>query len=334
MEAVEIGTFKCSQSECSISTTGKCVNGLNPTECTNKIPVKKEERVIDEQVPTPNNVKTMRLQWGESFKEAELAHITYRYPCKLILAVGEPYVGKSTLYAALFDSFHQGGCGDLIFASSKTPIGFERICHYAREKCKGNTPDTERTKSHEFSFLHLSVRKKDLSEIPQHLVFADVNGEIFQNAKNSDEEITKLSLLKRADHIFFIADGGLLIKNAEKHIVKDDVTKMLQRCLQNNMLNSDQGVHLIVTKWDQVNAAGKTKTVDEFFIQPILKQFSSVIENIIPVASRSVNEEIPSRFGLDTFLNICLSTKSPAPREEFKAEIQRQFQRFKYEEKL
>jgi hypothetical protein len=331
MQDVSLGLFKCSQPECSIETTGKCVNGLNVDECSNKINIVKDEIPEQEIVRDTIAPKTIRLQWGESFQEEEISTITYRYPCKLILLIGEPSSGKSTLYAALFDSFHKGGCGNYFFSSTRTPIGFERICYLAREKSQGKIPKTERTKSYEFTYYHLAVRDKELKNEIQHLIFADVNGERYQDAKNNDNEILKLSVLKRADQIFFIADGGLLVNNGEKHVVKDDVSKIITRCIQNNMLTNQQGINIIITKWDEITAAGKANDVNEFFIIPTQKKFNSIIHNIVKVASRSMNDEVPPRTGIDEFLKICLSNRKEPFKINHTMELKREFQKFKYE---
>lgn len=329
---METEQFICTQTECSLITTGRCVNGLEPEDCPNR-----KINVLKDTIPIPSITEderlpeTIRLPWGESFSEEEISHITYRYPCRLILAIGEPSCGKSTLYAALFDSFQKGGLGEYIFASTKTPIGFEKICHLAREKCKGKIPTTERTKSHEFTYLHLAVKNKVTNEKIEHLIFADVNGERFQAAKDNDEEMIKLSVLKRADQIFFIADGGLLLSNGEKHVVRSDAWKIIDRCIQNNMINN-QGVALVITKCDEINSVGKTEDITNFFVRSTQNKYPDLISKVIWVASRSNNTEVPPRTGLDDFLNTCLRSQKEAKEErDFLPSIQREFQKFKYE---
>jgi hypothetical protein len=333
METVEVGTFNCSQPECSILSTGKCVNGLPPRDCPNKITILKDDPQSNNGIsPETKELEIVRLKWGDTFSEEDVSYITYRYPFKLILLIGEPSCGKSTLYAALFDSFHKGGCGNYFFAATRTPIGFERICHYAREKCKGRESDTERTKSNEFTYLHLAVREKTLKTEIEHILFADVNGERFQLAKDSDEDTRKLDVIKRADQIAFIADGALLLDSGLRHVVKRDVWKMIDRCLQNSMINDVQGVTLIVTKWDKISAAGKTIEVTDFFIIPTLSRYG-LIQNVVKVASRSLNEEVPPRTGLDEFLTICLKKNQPSGNKGYIPVLDREFQKFKYAER-
>lgn len=331
MKIAEIGAFKCGLPECSIETTGKCVNALDIEDCPNKIGV--IESVSSGQEPEqtmPEARTTVRLPWGVKFSEDNLADITYRYPCTMVLLIGEPSCGKSTLYAAIFDSFHKGAIGEYMFAGTRTPLAFEELCHLAREKSKGKKSDTERTKSYEFVYYHLAARKSDLSEVKKHLLFADVNGEKYQAAKLKDEEIIKLGILKKADHLFFIADGSLLCDNKQKHIVKKDIWNMLSRCLQNGMISKTQNVNLIVTKWDAVHEKNKARDITDFFIDETLKKFPSVITSTLKIASRSLNEHVPPRTGIDDFLKICLANPVQRAESLYQPDITREFQRFKF----
>jgi double-GTPase-like protein len=331
MDGVTAGLYKCNQSDCSMGTDGRCVNGLS--DCPNKIKVTLDDPLPDTEIQNDLTLHkaVLPIPWGENFTDDNLSTITYKYNSKLILLVGEPSSGKSTLYAALFDSFHKGACGSYYFTSTKTPIGFEEICHLAREKSKGRTPRTERTKSYEFTYFHIAVRLQDLTQPEEHIIFADVNGERFQDAMNSDDDVLKLSVMKRADQIFFIADGGLLIDNNERHVVKDNVWRMIKRCLQNNMIGSNQQVFIIVTKWDEISAAGKTKEVNDFFISKTLNEFKHTIKKELRVASRSMIDAVPPRTGIDEFLKMCLTPRSIPESENYIPIIKRQFQKFKYE---
>lgn len=340
MKIAEIGAFKCNLPECSIQTTGKCVNALDIEECPNKIgqinliiePDNGAEPSSEEEVNQASKVEsTMRLAWGKKYEEGNLVDLTYRYPCTLILLIGEPSCGKSTLYAALFDSFQKGQCGEYLFAGSRTPIAFEEICHLAREKSKGRIPDTERTKSYEFIYYHLAARMSDLKNATKHLLFADVNGEKYQAAKLSDEEMLKLNIVRKADHIFFIADGALLCSNSKKHVVKNDVWTMLTRCFQNNMISENQRVNLIITKWDKVHSENKIKEIEEFFIAPTFLKFPDLIGSVLKIASRSLNNEIAPRTGIDKFLSICMSNLKYKFNSNQSFEIEREFQKFKYD---
>lgn len=324
----------CSNPDCSWNDDGKCVNGLNPPEeCPTRNSILQENLpIVDETVQelklADERSNTLKLQWGDTFSDENIHKVSYRYHCKLILVVGEPSAGKSTLYAALFDTFHKGRCGNYLFHSTKTPIGFERTCHLAREKSGGKTSRTERTKSYEFSYYHLSIRNGIALSEPTHFLFADVNGERFQHARDTDTDMRKLTVMSRADHIFFIADGGLLVDKAARHGVKDDVVKIISRAIQNNMFNKSQQIHLLITKWDEVVSAGLTQNVQDFLIEPIKIRFN-IISNVIKIASRSTNDTVPPRTGIVEFLETCAEADHKFADIQLPS-IKRQFQDFKY----
>lgn len=164
----------------------------------------------------------------------------------------------------------------------------------------------------------------------KHLIFADVNGERYQDAKDSESVAEKLTVLKRAEHIFFIADGGLLIKNQEKHAVKKDVTNMISRCIQSNLITPEKKVNLIVTKWDLITSGGKIEEVTNFFINPIMEKFAANLAKVIKVASRSLNDDVPSRSGIDEFLIECLKRPSAEIIEPI-PDLVRQYQMVKFQ---
>ena len=62
-----------------------------------------------------------------------------------------------------------------------------------------------------------------------------------------------------------------------------------------------------------------------------MEYFQSTIHKVIKVASRSMNDEIPSRMGVDDFLEICLSKVEINADRTFSSDIKREFQKFKYE---
>jgi len=183
------------------------------------------------------------------------------------------------------------------------------------------------------SYLHLAVRNRNLLSTTKHLLFADVSGETYREAKDRDEDMRALTVFKRASQVFFVIDGDLLLNVVERHNVKRDAIKLINRALQENMISKNQGINLLITKADKVdNFESGDKQIKDFFINEMQTQFPGLFDNIIMVASRSNNPKIPWGTGIDKFLEIALSKKDKNT-ESLKKEIpmKRQFQRFKYE---
>lgn len=328
------GTLQCQQPGCPYNTTGDCMDNLGD-QCPKLIKVTLSDRVTTTTTATTTTespVTTASLPLNTEFTEENLVEITSQCFCNLVLLVGEPECGKSTLYAAIFDQFHKGGCAGYLYAGSKTPVGFEKRCHHARLLSGNTISKNERTKSFEFEYLHLGVRHQSLTQPTEHLLFADVNGERFQAAKNSDEEMKQLLILKRADHVCFVADGEMLIDKGKRHTVKDDILTILKRAVQNEMITARHGFHLLITKWDKIVAAGLANDIDSFLTQAIRKQFGALLKQVIPLASRSQSAGVASGQGINDFLAMILVR----PVQDHLSEaaptgLERQFQKFKYE---
>ena len=256
---------KCTNSDCSFNEDGLCVEGKG-TDCQFL------QNLLDEQAATVDSLenkddlesKIFRLPSGNDLSEADLPLLTYKYNCNLIVLIGEPECGKSTLYASIFDRFQKGQLGRYYFSQTVTPISFEERAHHARLISQNKKSLTGRTNTKVFGYLHLGVRKNDLLKSIQHLIFADVNGEKYQDARNSDEVMQSLTLLKKASHIFFIADGQALLDDAKRQHVRSDIIKLIQRAIQNNMIKAKQKLNLIITKWDKIHEQNAELKIESF----------------------------------------------------------------------
>ncbi|MBW8683515.1 hypothetical protein K1Y79_04135 [Chitinophaga sp. B61] len=304
----------------------------NMEECQFLRLVELPEDESEPEVAIPEST-THIIPSGDDLQENELSTITYQFKSNLVVLIGEPECGKSTLYAALLDRFHKGPIGDFNFAGCLTPIAFEKRAHYARLKSKSKSSDNERTKSFEFSYLHLEVRHRSLLFKSQHLLFADINGEKFQRANDADDEMSTLGILRYASHIFVLANGSTLLHNSNRHALKANIISTIERALQNQLLVGKERLNLVITKWDKIDAANEIEKINSFFIQPLKERFPTLFGEILFIASRSLNPNVKWGEGLDVFLDKCLSQGNPkqvTTKVIEEHEIVREFQRFKY----
>ncbi|WP_316801594.1 TRAFAC clade GTPase domain-containing protein [Pedobacter frigidisoli] len=333
MDTVQGFIKACSQTGCSFNTNGLCMEN-NGDDCQYLTPVIKEEIVTESETTIQDDYDLFQLSSNKEIDEKNISLITNKFPCNLIVLIGEPECGKSTLYAALFDKFNKGGCAGYYFSGTGTSIAFERRCHHARVISQNNTPKTERTYSREFAYLHLSVRKASLDSSSKHLLFADVNGEKYQAARNDDDEMQSLTVLKNADHIFFIADGELLMDITKRQAIKSDIIKLIGRAIQNEMTVKEKGINLLITKWDKVDEQHKGEEVTKFLDEAIEIKFPGLIRKTIHIASRSQNANFVAGSGIEDFFELCLSTPQ-IENYDYKDIIEdlpkmRTFQKFKY----
>ncbi|MFP5436802.1 MAG: TRAFAC clade GTPase domain-containing protein [Bacteroidia bacterium] len=332
---------KCSQEGCPYETDRVCLegHGENCPFLTNLIESTLSPKEDGDILTQEENTDLYILPSNDEITNADVERITYKYSANLILLVGEPDSGKSTLFASLFDRFQKGAFMDYYFAGTKTPLGFERKCHHARVISLNKVSKTERTKTKEFTFLHLAVREKNLITEAKHLLFADVNGEKFQAARNEDDEMLSLKVFSNADHICFIVDGSHLVNPKLRQTAKNNLFKIIDRALQNGMISIEKGINIIITKMDMVGTKEEQDSLESFFVKPLDNKYGELIKNRIGVASRSKNVNIPAGFGINEFLRLSLERKGYS--NNLKSQISmiaendlREFQKFKYRKNL
>jgi hypothetical protein len=327
----ETKNFDCNQKQCTVRTTGLCLEGLKVEECPHSSLFIDDDNTIaiEEDGEITISAPAFSFYSGEDLKEEEISNITFSKTCKLIVLMGDPNCGKTSLLGSVFDQFNKGAFADYLFAGSRTLVGFERKCYLARLASGRTTSDSERTKASYFHYLHIAIRKQDLSNKIQHLLFADIAGEQFRMARDYEKEMQQLKVLRRADHLFLIADGELLIDLAQRHSAKEDVFKLLGRALQTNMISEHSTLNVLITKLDLITHRNQEDYISSFFIEPLIKRFPK-INKVIKVAARPKYGNIQPGTGLDEFLRVVVSEKKLGSEYAANFNITREFQKFKY----
>ncbi len=297
-------TYTCKQAACTVHETGLCLESLEPGECSHS---------IIQEVDTPSSSKDFEqvyseedevvyLRSGKHFEEHELSLITHDVPIQLVLLLGAPNSGKTTLLASLFDQFQKNPVAGYNFAGSKTIYGFERRCHKARYSgIVGATPDTDRTSVMNPVYLHLCLRKKGNSIDSKHLIFTDVSGELYEQIQGQSKEMENFSLLRRADHICYLLDGESLTENGKRQRIKNRFKKFLERGIECNMVSKDKPISVLISRLDQCDR--QKDSIKKFFIDPMAEKFKGYIKRVHYIASRSVkNPRIREGEGMDQWL--------------------------------
>jgi hypothetical protein len=179
--------------------------------------------------------------------------ITSANATRLIVIAGLNGSGKTTLVASTYDRFLRGfGFAGYIFASSETLIGFEQRVHLSRLASGLTHPETERTPfSESMRLLHLRLRKANGGPFVD-VLFTDIFGEAFRQAKDSTDACRRLTFLRRADHVVVLLDGEQLLDGAARISAVASVDDFLQRSLDSGMLGKQTHVDIATTKWDVV----------------------------------------------------------------------------------
>ena len=313
--------------QCTISTTGICLKGYAVSSCPNltdehdelededledeEDSKEKDSDLLnahdteDEEDESTKTADSIYFGSGEALPESLIQTITYAFPTKLILFIGGVGCGKTTLIAAIVEAFQKGPLGGFIFAGSRTQVGFEQRSHRARRGAGRVKPDTERTKSTDFLYLHLSIRDELAAGHVQHLLFTDVSGERFKSACETDEEMQSLTVLTRADRIFYVVDGEALSSLDDRFQERADVELFLERAIQNNLLSEENKLTILINKFDAVSSDEEEIELESFFTAPIREQFALVIAGVhVTVARPSEGRRITDTKNLDVLLQL------------------------------
>lgn len=310
----------CRQEGCSAATDGRCLEGLSFEECPNSslvdedVEIEEEEEEIEGHEPSVENVVSDQVlqsdidhhfYGGNELSLDEAYHITASSLSTIIILAGKAESGKTTLLATLYELFLNGPYLDYSFCGSKTLIGFEKRAFLSRIDCGLDQPDTERTKpDYDQKLLHLVVRKTDLSEPKCNLLFTDISGEIFTRALHSFDEIKKLNLIPRADHLVIAIDGDKISNLTSRHETISTSSKLLRACIESKMINENKFVDIIFTKYDIVLSDGADNNTDAYIdheISSFKNKYESKVGRLrfFKVAARPTKGELKQGYGLE-----------------------------------
>lgn len=255
----------CKQQDCPVRTNGECLESVELNECPHFYWETGTEEDVDgiashdEKIDSKSSSGRYLIFPGNELSLSDITIVTHKYPCKLVVILGDLDSGKTTLLGTIFDLFQIGHFDEYYFASSLTQKGFEIRSHLSRVVSGMGRADTERTKTLQFRLLHLGIRPKEHMQ-KKHLLLSDVSGETIRLARNSSALMKKeLEFVKRADHVFYVVDGEKLdVKNRVATILNAEL--FIQSAISNSIFTSDTALNVLITKLDKVVSESKYDT--------------------------------------------------------------------------
>jgi hypothetical protein len=259
-----------------------------------------ETRELERGNPSASTT-LLDLPSGKGLTTAQTAAITTRSFVSVVLFAGTADCGKTTLLATLYLLFQKGPFAGYIFAGSDTLVGFENRLYLARIASGQAAASTPRTRVSEY--LHLRVRRQDLSQPIRDMLLCDLSGEDFRGAKDDSETCKGMKIISRADRFVLLIDGKKMSDEATKQTAKNDPLMLLRNCLETGRLNQNSIIDVLFTKWDIVEAHVDKNAILAFaeHIEKEIRERSNGRVRQIQfsrVASQPIGDNLPLGYGL------------------------------------
>jgi hypothetical protein len=257
------------------------------------------------------------LPSAEPMPARDLGLVTAQDETTVVLLAGPVASGKTTVLVSLYELLNEGPVGGLLFAGSKTLIGFERICHPNRAASALQAPATLRTNpSSPTAFLHLRVADT-AGERPRmaSLLVSDVTGEAFDEARDvANPTIIPKEVWRRADILCIVLDADKLSVATKRQTVRAHARSLLRSARESKLLQPRCKLQIVTTKWDLVVNSQTEDFVTE--TESLLKeQFGPSFESVSAhrIAARPTSTRMAYAYGVPSLLTEWVSRPRSKP---------------------
>lgn len=244
----------CSNRECRVAETGRCVEGLDLSNCPHYgREADLTEPAVEDETEADHDVG-LRLPGAYTLTPEMASGVLRRSDARVIAVVGPKGAGKTSLVASLYDLFQEGEVGGAKYARSDTLHAFELACHDSRMVSRRSEPDMERTPHGEVRFYHLHLTGGPAGKGLSFLL-GDRAGEEYRAAADDADELDPFPEIVRADTVTVLVDGQRLQDNGARHNLQSEVMMILQGLKDGGALGTGQQLLLVLTKLDAVQAS-------------------------------------------------------------------------------
>lgn len=308
----------CTNPDCRVSETGKCVEGFETAVCPHfgQTPSRVTK---DETTPAVSKAfeERVRLPSASTLTIADAAKLLRAGDVRIIAIIGPKDAGKTSLIASLYDLFQEGPVSGVEFARSRTLHAFEQTCHDARAASRRNVPHINRTPLGEVRFYHLDLGCGPTGE-SLALAMGDRAGEEYRNATDDTTLVSGFPEVRRADSLTLLVDGSRLVDNGGRHNLRSEITMIVQSLVDGDAVQPGQRLAVVLTKIDSVQASPRDKRAESDFANLLssLKQlFGHVFSTIesFKVAASPKTDAMPRGTGVPELLMFWLKRAVVTP---------------------
>lgn len=261
MEMLPAPATSCANPMCRVSADGKCIEGLQLTECS------QYGRLPDlSGMPAESAMEkpVVHLPSAQLLSVTELPILLRASSSQVIAIIGPTGSGKTSLIAAVYDLLQLSRLNGATYVASSTLHAFELACHDARAQSRRTTPYTVRTRRGDVRFYHVDLIG-GVFDTRTTLLLGDRAGEEYELACDDASHFDDFAELHRADCLTILVDGKKLADTKTRHNTINNVTLTFQGLFERPSLLTGRRVALVLTKWDEVLAVEDSARVESSF---------------------------------------------------------------------
>lgn len=300
----------CSNPDCRIADTGKCVEGFERDKCPHFGHGPEESEKISSE-----KSNGIALPSGATLTLAETSQLLRIGDARVVAIIGPSDAGKTSLIASLYDLFQEGPVANVCYARSRTLPEFEQTCHDARAASRRNIPHINRTPRGDARFYHLDLGG-GRAGTRLALALADRAGEEYRSAIDDASIVSTFFEIHRADSLTVLVDGERLLDSGDRHNLRSEITLILQALIDGAALPKDARVALVLTKLDLVQESGHQARAEADFaslganLEKLFGDAFSVIESFKTAASPK-SKTVRRGTGISDLLTFWLEASPP-----------------------
>lgn len=288
----------CDRQDCTVADTGMCLLNNDPSSCPHRLAAEDRERQETPEINLPSKVtfpssRACVLSAARGLMGERYVH--------LVGILGEPDAGKTGCLVSLYLSVAQGCLNDLVFADSRTLMGFEEISQGARRWNDGRIPDqfTDHTvlpDDRTAGFLHIR-----LARIHQRnsfdLLCSDLPGE-WTTELIDRNRVDRLQFLKRADVIWLVIDGTETVASKRRQVCLQRTKMTIGRL--GNFLTHGRRLIVVVTRRDE--NAPDDGVIQEICAEGIRCGFET--ESVAVASFSKDGSDVPAGTGIERLIEL------------------------------
>jgi len=264
-------TAPCSKTDCTIATTGKCLEAhARPETCpyyVNQPTSDAAESDADEHEVESPSVGVEDSDNGRIFPAglelgyADVISLSRSRYMHVVAVLGLTDAGKTCLLISLYlMALNRMLAPHFRFAGSRTLLGFEHRARGLRKWDKGSLPaefadHTRLGDPRAPAFMHIAFDEGEDSSKRRELLFTDLPGEWTSDLIDRAETASRFEFLSRADAVVVVLNGPRLADTETRQQEIMQTEHLLQRLVEAIKLPLTTPVVFVVSKCDELTVS-------------------------------------------------------------------------------